>query len=518
MKKTILSIGIAALMLGAASCSKKLDIPQHGVTGIEDYYKTDQEANEAVSAIHYQWAYLYNNLFFTYVTDFPSDDMYAGGKARGANTAIEGLSDFTFDESNARMLDAFTTFYQMVYRSNAIIEYFPEPASAIQKEAVAEAHFFRAWCYFYLTALWGTPPIADHILKPSEYLQPNATQEALYALMESDLTTAINSGALAEKSGVNDQVVRITKQAAQAMLGKVYVWQKKWSEANKIFGEVISSGKYELFKGDYCEILNSSTDYNCENILEANIIRDDSNRVSGMVSVSIGWRGELFTWNGCDLDVATTGFGQACPTRDLYDAFVEMEGPDGYRLNNTLLTYAQLNEHHVFLKPGVSYDQNAGIFAYKARYSIKDKNGTNATSHNNPRYMRLAEVLLLAAESELMGGDASKAATYVNRVRERAKLSPLPAVTLDDIKKEKRLELCYEGVRFLDLQRWGDAARLLKDKGRKIPALLSDGTVDPAKYTYDYGGYQVGKHEYFPFPKKEMNVNTKLTQNPGWGE
>lgn len=70
--------------------------------------------------------------------------------------------------------------------------------------------------------------------------------------------------------------------------------------------------------------------------------------------------------------------------------------------------------------------------------------------------MRYAEVLLMAAEAHVMGGgSADKAVKYINEIRTRAKLAPLSSVTLDDVKKEKRLELCLESVRFQDLVRWG---------------------------------------------------------------
>ncbi|MCQ2147206.1 MAG: RagB/SusD family nutrient uptake outer membrane protein [Bacteroidales bacterium] len=519
MKKIILSLSLISVLFASASCVGQLDITQHGVTGTDDYYKTDVEAREAIAPVYYQWTTMYAGITFFYLTNFPSDDMYAGGKARGANTAIEGLSDFTFDESNSHILNGFTYFYQMIYRCNAILDNIQNPDTAVKKQVVAEARFFRAWSYFYLTALWGTPPIADHVLAPSEYLQPNASQADLYALMESDLKAAIESGALAEKANKNSVVVTITKQAAQAMLGKVYVWQKKWGDAASILDAVILSDKYALYQGDYGDLLSSpKTDFCCENLLEANIIRDDSNRITGMFSVSMGWRGELFTWNGCDLDVETAGFGQGNPTKELYDAFVAREGVDGYRLNRTLLTYDQLKEHNVALKTGQTFEQNAGIFAYKLRYSKESENGTLYTTHTNPRYMRYAEVLLLAAEAHLMGGDPNKAKDYVNQIRTRAQLPSLTAVTMDDIKIEKRLELCFENVRYMDLQRWGDAATVLANKGREIPALKSDGTVNMKAYTYTYGGYQKNKHEYYPFPTKEMNVNTKLEQNPGWGE
>jgi hypothetical protein len=96
----------------------------------------------------------------------------------------------------------------------------------------------------------------------------------------------------------------------------------------------------------------------------------------------------------------------------------------------------------------------------------------------------------------------------------------LSSVTLNDIKKEKRLELCIEQVRFQDLVRWGDAATVLANQGKQVPVfsgLNSDGSYN---VTYPYSnekyGFKAGKHELLPFPEHEMGVNKNLVQNPGW--
>ncbi len=70
-----------------------------------------------------------------------------------------------------------------------------------------------------------------------------------------------------------------------------------------------------------------------------------------------------------------------------------------------------------------------------------------------------------------------KAAGYVNKVRDRAQLPALGSVSMDDIKKEKRLELWMEGCRYQDLIRWGDAATVLAKRGQERPALYKDGRV-----------------------------------------
>lgn len=513
MKKYTSLFLALALIISFTACEDKLDIPQHGVTGVDEYYQTDTDADEAIADVYYRWQT--HLLSFFYLTNLPSDDMYAGGNRRGANVPIEALSGFTYDASNTHIENVFTSLYQMIYRSNAILQYL-EPTTPRQKQVAAEARFFRAWCYFYLTAFWGTPPLADHVLAPDEYTQPNSTREELWAFIENDLKEAIASGALAEKADVNDVQVRITKTAAQSMLGKVYVWEQKWDEARNMLDQVINSGKYDLYNGDYGDILCSSTDFNCENILESNFIQDAANRIYHGLYISVGWRGEYFSWTDKDCDVANSGWGQANPRKSLYDAFLSREGADGYRLNHTLWNYETLQSHGISIKPGSTLEQHDGYFSWKLRFSQADINSAASYSHANYRYMRFAEVLLLAAEAHLQtGGDAAKAAQYVNRIRERAHLAPLASVTMDDVKIEKRLELCYEGVRFMDLIRWGDAASVLADKDLKIGSFKSDGTWIEDAFSAN-GGFKSGKHELMPFPTKETAVNKQLVQNPGW--
>lgn len=514
MKKYIFPLLALTLLTTFSACEDQLDIDQHGVIGVDQYYQTDTDADEAIADVYYRWITQQQSFF--YLTNLPSDDMYAGGNRRGANVPIEGLADFTYDASNIQIENVFTALYQMVFRCNAILQYIPQPATAKQKQVVAEAHFFRAWCYFYLTALWGTPPLTDHVLKPDEYTQPNSTREELWPFIEKDLKAAIESGALAEKSNPNDVQVRITKTAAQALLGKVYVWQQKWADARAMLDHVINSGKYALFTGDYGDILTSTTDFNCESVLESNIIHDSGNIPSMMLNISIGWRGEYIDWSNNQTDVASTGWGQANPRKTLYDAFVAREGTDGYRLTHTIWDYNRFKAHGLAIVPGQMLEQHDGYFCWKFRNAKKDQNYNAIYAHSNYRYMRYAEVLLLAAEAQLQaGGDASKALRYVNDIRKRAKLEPLASVSMDDVKIEKRLELCYEGVRFMDLVRWGEAAQALGDKDTKIGAFKSDGTWVEAAFTTT-GGFKAGKHELYPFPTKEMSVNTKLTQNPGW--
>ena len=159
------------------------------------------------------------------------------------------------------------------------------------KRTVAEAHVFRAWAYFELISMWGTPPLVDHCLQPDEYKQPNGDPAALWDLVNKDLESAISSGALPEKSGANDKSVwRVTKQYAQAIYGKALLWQKKNSEAARILDEVISSGKYKLFDGEYGDRNTMANKFNCENLFESVFPNDAANPVTSFTGYMMGWR------------------------------------------------------------------------------------------------------------------------------------------------------------------------------------------------------------------------------------
>ena len=110
--------------------------------------------------------------------------------------------------------------------------------------------------------------------------------------------------------------------------------------------------------------------------------------------------------------------------------------------------------------------------------------------------------------------DDTKALEYINEVRDRANLDPLTATgdeLFEAIKTERRMELMFEGVRYHDLIRWGDAADVLRYCGKQIPR--GDGTW----YVIEGAGF-TAKNYLWPIPETEMNVNDKMEQNFGWGD
>lgn len=515
---------LAALVLGMnTGCEDRLNIAKHGsLGGPEDYYQTDSEAESAVASMYITWRNMYFNWYS--LKNALADDVWAGGGSRGDSSELEGLNEYTYDSSNGFIKNVYQNLYSLIYKANLIIENVPGTTD-VMKQAIAEAKAVRAWAQMELVSLWGTAPVVDHVLAVSEYHQSNGTPEQSWAFVESNLTEAIESGALPSKTSVNDQEtgIRITQETAKALLGKAYLFQGKYTEAGEVLDEVIESKLYELYP-DYEYLLHARANNSCEAMLELQM-RNDAEQswaqgnYSNSVEVMTGWRSAQLTFTSEASSVFAMGcYGFYSPRQTLYQAFVDREGENGYRLKSTMRTYAQMQEAGVSIASGQTLMGNEGYFMWKIRPLQEDlvinNPGWQVLQYVNHRIMRYAEVLLMAAEAHVMGdGDNAKATKYVNEIRRRAQLSDLASVTLDDVKAEKRLELCMECIRYQDLVRWGDAETMMAEQGKQVATY--NGAAVQYPYTNTVYGFKA-KHKLLPFPLTEMEVNSNMVQNEGW--
>lgn len=505
------------------SCEKSLDIPQQGVTSTENFYKTDNDAEEAIAAVYVSWKSAIFNDFF--LRNMLSDDIICGGGGRGDNTQLEQLNEYTFGTTNTFISGAFGSYYNIIYLSNLVINNFSTD-SEVKKRVIAEAKVARAWSYFNLVTLWGPVPFVVKELAPSEYQQKNGDRAAIWAQIETDLQDAVNSNVLPQKSSPLDKSTgaHLTHQAALSFLGKTQIFREEYAEAAATLKQVINSGKYELF-ADYENLLVPESDFNKESIFELNSINDpnNTNQGTGVIANMFGWRNDhMNLWANTKGLAAYLGWGFFNPQKSLYDAFVATEGVDGYRLTSGMKTYPQIMSFNCFLNQGSNLYGHQGYFTWKYRLRSSDWVGSNVVgTHYNFKLMRYAEVLLLAAEASIKSGDETSARDYVNQVRTRAQIPTFTsAITMDNIKNEKRLELWMEQVRYQDIVRWGDAPDLLAGQGKDIPSFygLKEGGTNDVRTTYTNSayGFKTGKHELLPMPQSEMNVNQNLVQNPGW--
>lgn len=514
MKKIIyqlLFVGVSTFTM--TGCNDQLDIEQHGVLNRSTYYLTDSDAEESITAAYCGIAGLELNYFM--VKNVLSGDTWPGTDGHTNDYCM--LHDFSYDSEISTINSLFTDFYNIIGKCNTVLENIKGDTD-FQRQVLAEAKVIRAWMYFELTTLWGNPPLVDHTLSPDETALPNSEPAELYAFMERDLTEAISSGSLLQKKSIDDNTLyHVSKQYAQALLGKVYLWQGKNQEAVNVLEEVINSGLYGLVEGEYSDIFSVKNENNREMMFESNFIVDEANPGSCLRFYPImqGLHVAVYNYGDNKYDIISIGWGALQPKQALYDAFVSEESSFGYRLSQVIKTPAQLKAD--------GYSINAGMFTYgEGYYMLKTSPDKAEQGHSsfydyggNIHWMRYAEVLLLAAEANLAAGNQAKADEYLNLVRLRAHLYNPKTATLDAIKLEKRLELCNEGVRYQDLLRWGDAAKELANNGVQTPCYQSDGTIQWNQFNTNYG-FKVGKHERFPFPATEIRMNKNIKQNPNW--
>ena len=518
MKAKNIILALAATTFALSSCNSLLDIPQHGVQNYETYYQTDEEAEAAVISCYIQVKG--NEMNYVLGKNMLTDDFWAGGGGRNDNADLEGLNEFTFNTDQGYLEGMFTAYYGIIYKANVVLGHVPDE-SEIQKRARAEAKVFRAWSYFELISMWGNPPLVDHELEPSEYHKPNGTTEELWALVEKDLTEAIESGMLTQKANPDEKTWRVTKQYAQALLGKAYLWQKKYAEAATTFDAIVESNTYRLYE-DYENVITYAGKQNPEIMFQSIRYKDENNTWGnfGFTGVMVHFRTDCLEAGCCPAaGLADTGWGFCSPKASLYEDFVAVEGENGYRLNCTVKTYEQMKEMGIKVAEGKTII-NEGYFMWKWRFTA-DATFTGSygmVDDNNFTWMRYAEVLLCAAEAHLMNNNVGKADEYMNMIRTRAQAPAISGTKLEDIQREKRIELCGECVRFQDLLRWEIADDKMKDQGGSYPTLAQNGSVtyvpindsDPNKYGFK------DKHNLLPYPGVEIRLNPNITQNPGW--
>ena len=589
MKKNLIFGTVGALALfSLVSCNQKLlDIPQKGVVAYEDFYQTDEDAQSALTAVYHEFITLINdqgsnNPAWNVIVNAPGDELYwGGGKKNGSSGGGQEINDFrnTYVNTINHIKVVYKDLYALIYRCNLVLDnFYGEDGSLcdspVKKRCVAEARVIRAWAHFTLACYWGTPPLVEHVL-PGDARPTNCDHQVLMDWVIEQFKMALPD--LEPRKGKTDKegAYKITTGNCLAFLGKAQVFNKDWAGAKASLKQVIDSGNYGLVSGpDMKYLFHVAGDGNEEKVLEMNYVYADG----------VGPWKYHFQRNQAlffrmfkaypDVLIKEEGWGNNCaPTKKFVDAMMANE-PNSYRRKTWMASYEEMITEYSYtdfkgknldINPDGSpmtkeqklmdpnrgldfnkYDEvyaNYGYFFMKFMAWACDLIPNNSTvTEENRIVMRYPEVLLLYAEACAMTND-NDGLKYLNMVAERAGAPTYSALTMENVKKEKWFELAWEGTRFLDLVRWGDAPKELAYKSHDpTPYLDDEFYVDgskgkktsgkPHKAWIKYiddgwaeagGGFKTGKHELYPFPFDVIQLNpwdeekgVGLKQNPGW--
>jgi tetratricopeptide (TPR) repeat protein len=489
MKRLLTLSIVLTTILTIQSCEKFLEVNPPYVQDAENYFQTQEDYENALTGAY---DLLQSTFLSVWIGEIASDNSIAGGESVNDTEGLHQIDNMSHGGVNNELRSVFRWNYAGLTRANYILEQqFNEDAINFNgKEHVfAEAKFLRAFYYFELVKFFGgVPLIVDKRIGVEEAQNlERASSEEVYLQIENDLIAA--SQVL---NPFPSQKGRATSGAAKALLGKVYLYQGKFQEAANILDEVINSGFYALIP-DYNDLFSVMNEGNIETVFDVEYSGLEGGSYECLVclegNAGPGFNG-IRQYNG---PVYGDGNSYNLPTQDLYDEF---DSSDPRREATILDIDAFISQQSD--PSAISYAIGAGGHTgyYNNKYIKKQGEiglpDNDLTSPVNYRVIRYADVLLMAAEAHVQGGNIGSAQQYLDLVRTRAGMPTIPISGVETIWRERRLELALEGHRFFDLVRTGQASN-------SIPS------------------FQAGKNELFPIPQVEIDLaGGNWSQNPGY--
>ena len=485
--------------------------------------------------------------------DVISDDAHKGS-TDGDQADLYAIEIFDWGTTNPYFEGKWQALYAGVNRANGVIDLISKSENPADFDVQhAQAKFLRAHYNFELTRIWeNVSYVSEENYANNEFNQPNSGP--LWSQIESDLDFAINN-LPSSRGGSYSEAGRPIVSTAKAYLGKVQLYQSKFSEALSNLESVINSGDYAL-----------ASDY------FSNFRSDGENGPGAIFAIQFSAEGGLSqqgnrggTLNFNIRAGLCCGFYQ--PSIDLANAFKTENGLpllDTYNQTDIANDYGINSDephtpHTGPLDPRIDftvgrrgidlngYGPNAGkdnvraafgdisgpFVAKKNFYTAGDATniGTGGWGEQrsgiNYHIIRYADVLLMAAEAAVETGNLEKARGYVNQVRQRAINSPRAdsspnyvidtynsswtdaAVARKAVRFERRLELGMEGQRLFDLRRWGNFVDVMN-------AYIANEARTIANYGQKSQAAQ-SKHMMLPIPLNAIDTSEgNLTQNPGF--
>lgn len=496
----ILGLFFATTLL--TSCKKWLDYDPR-----EDYRITDLDYLKSESDYRTMAVSVYTPLQWLNqavpIGDIASDNSVSGGENASDVLPLQQIDDYTHTPVNNQLTEMWQAAYEGINRANYLHQYKStnkagETVNFAGKDALyGEVYFLRAYYYFHLVRFFGDVPLfVDKRLSLSESKTLQRSSKAsVYNAIETDLNNAI-----AVLPAVQVQKGRITKYAAQSLLGKVLLYQNKFDAASAMLENVITANAFTLVS-DFGSMYLASGENGPESVFEIQYSNTSPyynwggvTRGQGNLSVQqCGIRG----LNGTAAMPYAAGWSTNLPSQNLAAAYT---AGDLRKAVTVLDIEAYKTANPAFnITYQVAPYKNTGLYNQKYLPRKGETSGQVELNYlNNFRTIRYADVLLMAAEAfnRSTSPNDTKARGYLNQVRQRAfgnssnNITSSGTALRDAIWNERRLELAMEGDRFFDLVRTGQAA---------------------SKIT----GFQTGKHEVFPIPQEEISISG-ITQNPGY--
>ncbi len=530
------------LAIGATSCDSYLNQPPVNLLSSDGFYQTLAQANQGVIGVYSDLRYATDYEYYG-MSECRSDNAWVNPVVNGQNNRSD-VSAFRATAVTGTFESTWNMWYKVIYDANVAIQKIQGATydnETIQAQFLNEVRFLRGWAYFELARLFGNIPMVTEAASPSTV--NNTPQSDALTIINTvvipDLEAALNlpeKGKVVNAAGtaVPDQG-RADKTAAAAMLARVYM-----TLAGYPFNDSSAMAKAKTYLQ---QVLDKKSNYWATDITEwrKQWTPDYHNKYS---IFAIQYR------SGGTGDPGTGFFVKSLPpsyTNGVgvrlygYDIFIEktlryeydkiysggnkdLRGEgwtllDGYEAEANTVAYS--NEKESVTVDGVTTDVYVKSQFYKPLPS-KPKMDALGLSMDysalvsmydwpvNFPILRIEDMMLLNAEIMCAENNVSGAVAIVNEIRERAGCDPVSATTaaeaLKYVKRERRLELAGEGIRWFDQVRYGEWKQDILDMFNRYgnPEGTSTADVTDGRYLY-------------PIPQNQMNITPGLyKQNTGY--
>jgi hypothetical protein len=558
MKKYLVPIFMAFAIAG---CEDFLDTKDLMNKNEDNFPETEKDCEAALAAVYNSMA-LNQEASTYFIGEFISDDRFAGGGANDFH--VHAWEELTAWNENQH-LDAWSNLYQGIFRANKLIEGIDNVLEFSSEEnrntVMAEALFMRAYFYFELAQLFGEVP-----LLPNSNLVniPKSPAAEVFSLIASDLNDAIALFPSVNYHSIpTDRLGHANKWAAEGLLARVYLFYSGYykSETLPLYdggslskAQVIgfledcinNSGhalaadfrelwpytneftveEYSFTRGRGLQWLNETGD-NMETVFSIKIgaIGDWGTPYNNWVAVGFSLRGQS-DYSNCFPFGGGWGFGPVNPR--LVEQWIVDEPSDSIRRSGSVLDlddpaeglvsydeggWEQVDDTHLFSKKYtvITAWRNKDLREVYSSYGIPMHGATDED------YLSATQdiVLLRFADILLMHSELSQTNTGLNLVRQRVGLQPVP-YSLDAIKKERRYELAFEGLRYYDLLRWyGKEAGAVIDANQNGVVTLNNLVETTVQFNLTGRVQETGGFLQIPESQIDLSAGV-LEQNQGW--
>lgn len=551
LKYTNLVIATLAAALMLLSCEDAIDVkPTDQLTDV-DVWRTPENADLFLNDIYNSlnpgpWPDLWTNVP-TGIGNDPLDN-YSDNSLSGNIAGIPSYQLFangTYGPSNPIFGPHWENMYKNIRKCNLFLEKLAGTDFDEETKAgmTAQARFLRAYYYKSLIDLYGGVPLITAVLdrnKDEEISFPRNTYEECVAFIREECAAVAEQ---LPETVPPEELGRVTRGAALALKGELELYAGMFEEAAATNWEVMESGVYDLFP-DYGALFYPENENNQEVIFDV------------QYAPNIKGHSRDTYWSP-PLVADGFGWGAVNPTQDLVDCYEFLDGktaeegsirydpahPYEHRDNRFYATIiydgSEWRGGIIYTRLGIPNNRNEidpsgsggkGRTGYFLRKMLDPSvipgrdNLNNKTGGSNSIIFRYAEILLNYAEAknEVSGPDVS-VYDAVNKVRERAGLPDLPqgldqATMRERIRRERRVELAFEGKRLYDLWRWRIAEDVFNKPLHGMKITEENGVLNYERI--EAGGSTVKfdptKNYRMPIPQDVIDQNQELEQNDAY--